>query len=122
MTYLLKYSLPVISLSQSKTLTGILVCTAFVLASQFMGTEVTGMGALKLSSPAFKHNQMIPTKHTCDGANVNHLVIDSTPPGKSLAFDHNDRRAGIFLDPLGLEHRSEERNQKGLSLLPLSRE
>ena len=100
MMYLFKYS-RVISLQLTKTLTGILACTAFVLASQFMGTEVTGMEALKLSSPAFKHNQMIPSKHTCDGADVNPpLHIGNAPPeAKSLALivEDPDAPAGTWV-------------------------
>ena len=86
---------------RSKALTEILVCATVVLASQFIGTEVSGMEALKLSSPAFQHNQMIPSKHTCDGADVNPpLVIENVPPeAKSLALimDDPDAPAGTWV-------------------------
>ena len=59
------------------------------------------MGALKLSSPAFKHNQMIPTKHTCDGADVNPSLLIENPPSeaKSLALilDDPDAPAGTWV-------------------------
>ena len=59
------------------------------------------MEALKLSSPAFKHNQQIPQKYTCDGADVNPpLLIGNVPPGtKSLALivDDPDAPAGTWV-------------------------
>jgi Raf kinase inhibitor-like YbhB/YbcL family protein len=94
-------SLREISLSQNKRRMEILICAVFILASQFMGMEVTGMGALKLSSPAFKNDQMIPSKHTCDGADVNPtLVIENVPSeAKSLALimDDPDAPAGTWV-------------------------
>lgn len=50
------------------------------------------MGTLKISSPAFKHNEMIPAKFTCDGADVNPtLVIEGVPAeAKSLALIMDD--------------------------------
>lgn len=101
MRYALKNGLRAISLSQNKARRGIVICAALIFASQFMGTGVTGMGTLKLSSPAFKHNQMIPTKYTCDGADVNPpLVIENIPPeAKSLALimDDPDAPAGTWV-------------------------
>lgn len=59
------------------------------------------MEALKLSSPAFKHNQQIPSKYTCDGKDVNPpLAIESVPAGaKSLALivDDPDAPAGTWV-------------------------
>jgi Raf kinase inhibitor-like YbhB/YbcL family protein len=59
------------------------------------------MDTLKLSSPAFKHNESIPSKYTCDGADVNPpLVIENVPPGtKSLALivDDPDAPAGTWV-------------------------
>jgi Raf kinase inhibitor-like YbhB/YbcL family protein len=101
MKYTLKNGLREISLLQNKRRMEILICAAFILASQFMGMEVTGMGALKLSSPAFKNDQMIPSKHTCDGADVNPtLVIENVPSeAKSLALimDDPDAPAGTWV-------------------------
>jgi Raf kinase inhibitor-like YbhB/YbcL family protein len=101
MWYLLKYSLRVMSLSRTKALAGGLVCAAFILASQFTSKEVRGMAPLQLLSPVFKHNQLIPSKHTCDGADVNPpLVIENVPPeAKSLALimDDPDAPAGTWV-------------------------
>jgi Raf kinase inhibitor-like YbhB/YbcL family protein len=64
-------------------------------------TEARDMDTLKLSSPAFKHNESIPSKYTCDGADVNPpLVIENVPPGtKSLALivDDPDAPAGTWV-------------------------
>lgn len=47
---------------------------------------------MKLSSPAFKHNEMIPKKYTCQGEDVNPpLVIEGVPEGtKTLALIMDD--------------------------------
>ena len=47
---------------------------------------------MKLSSPAFAHNEKIPSKYTCDGANVNpELHISGVPANaKSLALIFDD--------------------------------
>ncbi len=47
---------------------------------------------MKLSSPAFQHNSMIPVKYTCDGIDTNPpLAIESVPAGtKSLALIVDD--------------------------------
>ncbi len=48
--------------------------------------------AFELTSPAFKHNEMIPTKFTCQGNDINpELNISNTPAGtKSLALIIDD--------------------------------
>jgi Raf kinase inhibitor-like YbhB/YbcL family protein len=75
----------------------------FVAASFscFIKTEAADMSTLTITSPAFKHNQMIPSKHTCDGADVNlPLVIENVPPeAKSLALimDDPDAPAGTWV-------------------------
>lgn len=50
------------------------------------------VSTLKISSPAFKHNEHIPRKYTCDGADVNPpLDFDDIPAGtKSLALIVDD--------------------------------
>lgn len=50
------------------------------------------MSTMKISSPAFKHNEMIPAKYTCDGADVNPaLAIENAPAeAKSLALIMDD--------------------------------
>ncbi len=47
---------------------------------------------MKLTSPEFKHNQQIPKKFTCKGANINpQLKIEQLPPGtKSLVLIVDD--------------------------------
>lgn len=47
---------------------------------------------MKLESPAFEHNQKIPSKHTCDGKNINPpLKIESVPEAtKSLVLIMDD--------------------------------
>ncbi len=56
---------------------------------------------MKLSSPAFKHNQLIPSKYTCDGDDLNPpLLIENVPSGaKSLALivDDPDAPAGTWV-------------------------
>jgi len=54
---------------------------------------------LKLTSPAFEDGQIIPTKYTCDNANINPtLIIDHAPAGtKSLALIVDDSDAKGFI-------------------------
>src|ERR1043165_6660092 len=55
---------------------------------------------MMLASPAFPNNGAIPSKYTCDGANVSPpLTISAIPPGtKSLAItvDDPDAPGGSF--------------------------
>lgn len=48
--------------------------------------------AMKLTSPAFEHNQMIPKRYTCQGEDVNPpLIIDGIPAeAKSLVLIMDD--------------------------------
>jgi Raf kinase inhibitor-like YbhB/YbcL family protein len=48
--------------------------------------------AMKLTSPAFEHNQMIPLKYTCQGEDINPpLSIGGIPPGtKSMILIVDD--------------------------------
>ena len=79
----------------------ILVCGSFVIFLQSMSTEVVGMETRRLPSPAFKHNALIPSKYTCDGADINPaLIIGPAPTGtKSLALimDDPDAPAGTWV-------------------------
>ncbi len=56
---------------------------------------------MQLASTAFKHNQNIPSKYTCDGTNINPpLQISEAPSGtKTLALivDDPDAPAGDFV-------------------------
>jgi len=73
----------------------------FFLISSIIFVEAKDMGTLKLSSTAFKHNDSIPSKYTCDGADVNPpLVIENAPlTAKSLALivDDPDAPAGNWV-------------------------
>ena len=59
-----------------------------------ISTHLKGKGGenMKLESPAFKHNNSIPKKYTCDGEDVNpYLYISDLPEGtKSLALIVDD--------------------------------
>lgn len=56
---------------------------------------------MKISSPAFKNNERIPAKYTCDGENVNPLlkIEDVTEKAKSLVLimDDPDAPKGIWV-------------------------
>ena len=68
------------------------ILSVFPLVFSFHITEAGTMSTLTIASPAFKHNESIPAKYTCDGADVNPpLVIEGVPPGaKSLALIVDD--------------------------------
>lgn len=55
-------------------------------------TEAANMNTLKISSTAFKHNELIPEKYTCDGTDViPPLAIEGVPESaKSLALIVDD--------------------------------
>ncbi len=71
------------------------------LFSYFITTEAANMSTLTITSPAFTHNRLIPSKHTCDAADISPpLVIENVPPeAKSLALimDDPDAPAGIWV-------------------------
>lgn len=56
---------------------------------------------MKISSAAFKHNQSIPAKHTCDGENISPpLSLEQVPSGcttLALIVDDPDAPAGAWL-------------------------
>lgn len=68
--------------------------------AMLQGTEAA-MSTLTVSSPAFKQNDPIPAKYTCDGPDVNPaLAIENVPAGaKSLALimDDPDAPAGTWV-------------------------
>jgi Raf kinase inhibitor-like YbhB/YbcL family protein len=83
-----------------------IVFILFLLSSIFfvpsvVGKEIMSEGALTVSSPVFKNNGTIPSKYTCDGANVTPpLFIEHVPTGsKSLALivEDPDAPAGIWV-------------------------
>ena len=59
------------------------------------------MKGLQIVSPAFKHNEFIPEKYTCDGKDINPpLLIENIPSGtKSMALivDDPDAPAGTWV-------------------------
>ena len=58
-------------------------------------------GLMKLTSNAFAHNEIIPSKYTCDGENINPaLLIEGVPEGtKELMFivDDPDAPTGTWI-------------------------
>lgn len=70
----------------------LLLLLAFFPFSQSQFMEATAMSTMKISSPAFRHNEPIPSKFTCDGADGNPaLVIENIPAGaKTLALIMDD--------------------------------
>jgi Raf kinase inhibitor-like YbhB/YbcL family protein len=58
------------------------------------------MRAFSLSSPAFRHDDAIPAKYTCDGSDVSPPLVPENPPAgtKSLALvvDDPDAPAGTW--------------------------
>jgi len=56
------------------------------------------MDELKITSPAFEHNQKIPSKYTCDGEDINpELIIENIPKGTAtlaLIIDDPDAPVG----------------------------
>jgi len=59
------------------------------------------MSTLNITSPVFKHNDRIPLKYTCDGADINPpLLIENVPIGaRSLALivDDPDAPSGTWV-------------------------
>ena len=59
------------------------------------------MEHFRVSSPAFHHNDHIPAKYTCDGANVNpELLIENVPAGTkslTLIMEDPDAPAGLWV-------------------------
>ena len=63
--------------------------------------EATAMGTLRIASTSFKHNDHIPSKYTCDGADVNPpLAISGIPPktqSLALIVDDPDAPRGTWV-------------------------
>jgi Raf kinase inhibitor-like YbhB/YbcL family protein len=66
-----------------------------------LNKEALYMETMNLSSTVFKHNGLIPSQYTCDGADINPpLVIENVPQtAKSLALivDDPDAPAGTWV-------------------------
>ncbi len=65
-------------------------------------TSTKTMGTLTIKSSAFKNNETIPAKYTCDGENVNPLleILNVPKEAKSLALimDDPDATGGVTWD------------------------
>jgi len=79
----------------------LLLLSSFFFVPGILGKEMARKGILTVSSPVFKNNGTIPSKYTCDGANVTPpLFLEHVPAGaKSLALivDDPDAPAGIWV-------------------------
>jgi Raf kinase inhibitor-like YbhB/YbcL family protein len=73
----------------------------FLFAAPIIFVEAKDMVTLKLSSSAFKRNDSIPSKYTCDGADVNPpLMIENIPltaKSLSLIVDDPDAPSGNWV-------------------------
>jgi len=81
-----------------------LLCIILLLsffASFIQAKETSKKGGLTITSPAFKNNEMIQEKFTCDGANVNPLLLISNMPPSTKSFalivDDPDAPMGIWV-------------------------
>lgn len=70
----------------------LILLTAPVLMALAGINRAQGGTKMKLTSPAFEHNQFIPREFTCQGSDINPpLVIEEIPEGtKSLALIMDD--------------------------------
>jgi len=82
----------------------ILMSAAFVttlFATRDLHGEERKMSTPSIASPAFPHNGMIPSKYTCDGADVNPPLSFDNIPGKSkslaLIVDDPDAPRGTWV-------------------------
>jgi Raf kinase inhibitor-like YbhB/YbcL family protein len=73
------------------TISIITACKETVITKEVLKKELVG-GVMKIESPSFSNNEMIPPNYTCDGANVNPpLMISGAPEdAKSLVLIVDD--------------------------------
>ncbi len=71
----------------------------FLCVSVAISKDAIKSGQLKIVSPAFKDNESIPKKYTCDGKDMNPpLIIENVPKeAKSLALIVDDPDAPVGL-------------------------
>ena len=71
-----------------------IILTPLIFITSILHAKETYM---KLTSPEFTHNSMIPKKFTCQGEDINpHLVIEEIPPSAvSLALINDDPDAPV---------------------------
>lgn len=76
------------------------IVSTFIAARNLCGEERT-MSKLTIASPAFPHNGMIPSKHTCDGTDVNPPLSFGNIPGRTrslaLIVDDPDAPRGTWV-------------------------
>ena len=79
----------------------ILLFSFFFIVSSALGQETAESRGLRIWSPAFESNGQIPSKYTCDGANVNPPIkIEEVPNGTksfALVFDDVDAPRGSYV-------------------------
>jgi Raf kinase inhibitor-like YbhB/YbcL family protein len=76
----------------------IIILSALIfIAANYIEAAEEGGGGMEITSPAFKHNEHIPAKYTCEGEDINpELIISNIPDGaKSLALIMDDPDAPI---------------------------
>ena len=76
----------------------IIILSALIfIAVNYIEAAERGGGGMEITSPAFKHNEHIPAKYTCEGEDINpELIISGIPDGaKSLALIMDDPDAPI---------------------------
>jgi Raf kinase inhibitor-like YbhB/YbcL family protein len=84
-----------------KEIGGMIFLFMIFFAMHSIHAEARDMDKLKLSSPAFKHNESIPSNYTCDGADINPALMIENVPSKAeslaLIVDDPDAPAGMWV-------------------------
>lgn len=79
----------------------LVACTAEKPEQGQIGTIESGVGDMKLWSNDFRNGEMIPSKFTCQGENINpHLAWSDAPNGTksfALVLDDPDAPSGLFV-------------------------
>jgi Raf kinase inhibitor-like YbhB/YbcL family protein len=85
---------------REKTVFFVVGCLGTIFALSSVNAENRESPLMKIQSPAFSHNQMIPDSFTCRGVDVNpELLIEGVPArAKTLALivDDPDAPAGLW--------------------------
>jgi len=88
-------------MNRIKNLFSVLItATALIMLNEMILVSFSEGTAMKIESPAFEHNEMIPPQYTCQGKDINPRLIISQVPleTKSLALivDDPDAPAGTW--------------------------
>lgn len=80
----------------------IMVLSAIIfMACGYVWAQESGGGGMNITSPAFKHNEYIPTRYTCEGEDINpELAIGGIPEGTqslALIMDDPDAPMGVWV-------------------------